>query len=223
MFWGHTPEAWAAIGTWVYVGLTLLLAVAAGLAAFFTYRQLRETRQTRIDSVRPLVHIQNASPQRMIGGDFAFGVRVSNVGLGPALQVRICGWPRLLDSDRVGSREWHLQLDVTKSRIELEDPPFAVRLGALGAGERVDVMMPWIREVDGADVLTQETATKVVLFYMAYYQDVHEQEFPRKTPSSGTTSELSRWSRSTSALWPAPCCHSPGPNPVRIEAKHHPA
>ena len=96
MLLGHSPEAWGAIGTWVYAALTLLTLI---VALWLGWRQLSEARLSREAELRPHLTVQREilrnqfdllpPPFNRMSTGPSLDFKIRNIGPGPAIEVEL--------------------------------------------------------------------------------------------------------------------------------------
>lgn len=194
MFWAHTPAAWAAIGTWVYAGLTLLLAGAAGAAAVFTFRQmragegqLREARQTRVDSVRPVMVVPKASLLAPTAGasERAIEVQLRNVGSGPAIELEVIAWvspiPPGVTPQRIAA--WNDAIEKAETQLQSASPTGTAQLVGMAAGEAADLYC--LRKADNSLFWNELSDREGAFVFVAVrWEDIYGNEFRYPEPSA---------------------------------------
>lgn len=147
--------------------------VAAGLAYWQLKTQVRLQREEMHSGLRPLVVVSRAR-LRERGGQHYVEIMIENVGPGSALNVEILGWLHPVEAAHFApaARE---EIDVRRRNVDLDDPEFRSRLGAMGPGRKL------VRTIDIARVappnLMPDQARSFA--YMAKYTDVYDVKYPR--------------------------------------------
>ena len=131
-------------------------------------------REQLAGSARPLVMVQRARMAGTPGAQY-LEVDIRNVGVGPAKDVVLLGWPRPLPQTQMSPTDARSHMDSERRQVNLDEPELSLRLGALAPGDASTHPMALNDEDPRV-----EPDTVRFLIYLAEYRDVFDNEFPSK-------------------------------------------
>jgi len=185
------------------VVLTGLLFAAAS-AAFWQVRQQVEllTDQIRLAeshhreqlyaSHQPELVFQHAEALLLAGRTkeaYLVGVALQNIGAGPALDVDIRAWARIVPT-WITNDELRQSIDQLRDEVDLDRPDIRLRVGGVAAGDPPR-LLPMAGEVE----IEGDFVGHGTLLYIAEYSDLFKNQYPRVPRSE--------WRVGHAMVWPA--------------------
>ena len=168
--------------------LTALLVIGAFLAYRQLNRQIKQSQDHHNEqlrsSLRPLMVVQDVAVRlipRLTPNSYEIHVAVQNVGAGPALEIEIWAWARVVDAwNSEGERR--IRIQQLRDVIDIDHPEFTLRMGGVAAA---DPPRPLPLTSNGGPVeIEGDFIARGILLYIVLYKDVFGHSFPSSPRST---------------------------------------